>query len=195
MTESVLDKHANSIWDLFETSQSMPYIGESISQMEHGLQAADRAFSLGSSDELILAALLHDVGHLLTEQEQMAQLGVKNHECIGADYLARIGFSTQVTDLVRSHVDAKRYLCSKTPRYLDKLSPASLATLTWQGGPMTAEECQSFEQSPIFKDALRLRSFDEYAKRTDYQSPNRIRYKALITAHLKMTMGNANATA
>jgi len=195
LTESVVDIQAEKIWTLFTGSESMPYIGEPISQMEHGLQAADRALSLGAKDELILAALLHDVGHLLDQQEQMAQLGVKNHECIGADYLARLGFSAQVTELVRSHVDAKRYLCSKTPRYLDKLSPASLATLTWQGGPMTTEECRSFEQSPIFKDALRLRSFDEYAKRTDYRSPNRKRYKALISSHLRNSQGTAHATA
>ena len=90
MTESVADIRAEKVWALFTGSESMPYIGEPISQMEHGLQAADRALALGAKDELILAALLHDVGHLLDHQEQMAQLGVKNHECIGADYLARL---------------------------------------------------------------------------------------------------------
>ena len=195
MTESVVHTHTKTIWGLFEAAESKPYIGEPISQMEHGLQAADRAFSLGAEDDLVLAALLHDVGHLLEQHEQMAQLGVKNHESVGADYLAQLGFSIRVTDLVRSHVDAKRYLCSKTPRYFAKLSAASLATLTWQGGTMTVEECRTFEQHPIFEDALRLRSFDEYAKRTDYLSPNRKRYKALIDSHLKSAQGTSNATA
>lgn len=171
----------------------MPYIGEPISQMEHGLQAADRALALGSSSELILAALLHDVGHLLDNHEQMDALGVKDHEGIGADYLAALGFSQYVCALVRSHVDAKRYLCGKTPRYLEKLSDASLGTLQWQGGPMTDTECQHFEGLPIFTDVLRLRSFDEYAKRADYRSPNRNRYRALIVTHLGHTKGKKHA--
>ena len=106
---------ADEIWALFTKAETMPYIGEPISQMEHALQAADRATALGAEEQLILAALLHDVGHLLVEHEQMAELGVKNHECIGADYLSQLGFSDRVTDLVRMHVAAKRYLCSQTP--------------------------------------------------------------------------------
>jgi 2-amino-1-hydroxyethylphosphonate dioxygenase (glycine-forming) len=182
------------IWSLLVHAESMPYIGEPISQMEHGLQAADRAAHLGASSALVLAALLHDVGHLLEDHEQMAALGVKNHENIGADYLASLGFSKQVCELVRLHVDAKRYLCSKTPKYLSKLSEASLATLKWQGGPMTEVECRTFEAHDLFEDAIRLRTFDEYAKITDIRSQNRARYRALITTHLRDSKGPQHAT-
>jgi putative nucleotidyltransferase with HDIG domain len=187
--ESPLDQ----IWSLMLSAESTPYIGEPISQMEHGLQAADRAATLGARSELILAALLHDIGHLLEHHESMAELGVKDHEHIGADYLASLGFSKQVCELVGLHVNAKRYLCTKTPNYLSKLSGASLATLQWQGGPMTDSECRQFEAHALFKDALRLRSFDEYAKRTDYRSHNRERYRALIAVHLINSKGHQHA--
>ena len=194
MSRSNHEAALEQIWSLLLNAESTPYIGEPISQMEHGLQAADRAAYLGAGPALVLAALLHDVGHLLDNHEQMDTLGVKDHEGIGADYLASLGFSEQVCELVRLHVDAKRYLCSKTPRYLSKLSDASLATLKWQGGPMTARECRTFEAHERFKDALRLRSFDEYAKRTDIRSGNRERYRALIATHLRESKGHRHAT-
>ena len=194
MTRTNAQTALEEIWSLMVGAESMAYIGESISQLEHGLQTADRAAELGASTTLVLAALLHDVGHLLKDHEQMAALGVKDHEEVGADYLASLGFSKRVCELVRLHVDAKRYLCSKTPKYLEKLSDASVATLNWQGGPMTAVECRVFEAHDLFKDALRLRSFDEYAKRTDIRSPNRVRYRTLMEDHLLHSKGQYHAT-
>ena len=177
---------AKNVWSILEASKSSAYIGEPISQFEHAVQAADRALNTGSIDEVVLAALLHDIGHLVDPNaEQMDKLGTANHERLGAKFLSDLGFSTHVTDLVAAHVDAKRYLCSHHASYYEKLSPASRSTLEWQGGPMSTAECETFRAWVHFKDALKLRSFDEQAKEVGYKSPNLALYQRMLERHLR----------
>ena len=126
---------------LFDDGSAQEYIGEPVSQVEHALQAAHIASEQGAASDVILAALLHDVGHLVfPEAEAMADVGVLDHERLGATWLESLGFSASVTRLVASHVDAKRYLVSTDPQYRERLSAASARTLEFQGGPITAPE-------------------------------------------------------
>lgn len=143
------------------------YVGEQVSQLEHMLQAAELARQAGADEELILAALCHDVGHFCvppTAHSAMGDLGRKGHERVGARWLRGLGFSRRLCGLVERHVQAKRYLCWRDADYLAGLSPASLQTLAWQGGPMSAAEASAFEVDPLFADSLRLRRWDEAAK-------------------------------
>ena len=142
------------------------YIGESISQLEHMLQAATLAQQSGADDELILAAFFHDIGHLCAPPStpQMDGLGVVDHEELGARLLTTVGFSSRIAQLVELHVQAKRYLCFQKPNYYQRLSSASKGTLHFQGGVMSSQEAAHFQQHPLFKDILRLRVWDEQAK-------------------------------
>ena len=152
----------NVIKELLEKSRSSDYIGESISQYEHALQCGDIALRAGADDELVIASLLHDIGHFCpspTKSTKMGPWGVERHEEIGAEFLISLGFSERVADLVRSHVQAKRYLVATNPAYLQSLSIASLETLKLQGGAMSADEVKKFSVKKTLKDILRLRSW------------------------------------
>ena len=163
----------------------MDYIGEPVSQLEHALQAAYFASRTPASDCLILAALLHDIGHIIAPSApQMGGLGTLNHEDIGADWLAAQGCGYQVTELVRGHVQAKRYLCYAKPTYLESLSAASRGTLEWQGGVMTDTEAESFQQSPHFKAILAMRKWDEMAKVSGLKVPTLESYNRVLSDHL-----------
>jgi [1-hydroxy-2-(trimethylamino)ethyl]phosphonate dioxygenase len=155
----------DEIMDLFARRGAAAYHGEAVSQTEHALQAADLAVRQGAPDDLIVAALLHDVGHLLDGQdEDLADRGLDGrHEEAGCLWLAA-HFSPTVTEPIRLHVAAKRYLCSVDPGYLAGLSPSSRLSLSLQGGPMEAEERANFESSPLCHDAVRLRHWDDTAK-------------------------------
>jgi phosphonate degradation associated HDIG domain protein len=156
---------AETIMELFARRGATAYHGEAVSQAEHALQAADLAEREGAPDWLIVAALLHDVGHLLDGQdEDLAFRGVDGrHEEAGCAWLAR-HFGPDVTEPIRLHVAAKRYLCAVSPSYLDGLSPASRQSLSLQGGAMSEVECAEFEKNPAHRDAVRLRRWDDTAK-------------------------------
>ncbi len=115
----------------------------------------------------------------------MAGLGVVLHERIGADLLRRLGFSERVCALVASHVEAKRYLASKTSGYLERLSPASRGTLDWQGGPMSAAEAEAFAAGPMFQDKLRVRVWDEAAKDPEAKVEGLAFYRLMIIQHIR----------
>jgi phosphonate degradation associated HDIG domain protein len=156
---------ADELIDLLQTRGQAAYHGEAVSQKEHALQTAALAESAGGSDALIVAALLHDVGHLVYGlDEHIADRGLDaRHETVGEAWLAS-AFGPAVTKPIRLHVAAKRYLCAVDPEYARGLSPASRQSLQLQGGPMSAEEVQSFEQQPFHGDAVRLRRWDDEAK-------------------------------
>ncbi len=143
-----------------------------INQREHALQAAWLAERSGCDGALIVAALLHDIGHLvhgLGENPAAGGIGDR-HEQIGYDFL-RHHFGPEVTEPVRLHVAAKRYLCAVEPDYCGRLSADSVLSLSLQGGPMDAREAEAFAALPYAREAVRLRRFDEAAKVEDLVTP------------------------
>lgn len=161
------------------------YSGERISQLEHALQCAHFAQQAGAEDTLVVATLVHDVGHILAGGEYAAGRGLDDrHEQSGADFLAR-HFGPAVSEPVRLHVAAKRYLCATDPSYFDRLSPASVRSLTLQGGPMSAHEVEEFEASPFAHAAVRLRQWDEQGKIVGMTTPGLEHYRPLVEAALK----------
>lgn len=169
--------------DIYERAHHADYIGEKVTQLQHALQAAELA-SQTDDDELILAALLHDVGHLcFPDAPKMADVGVAGHEGLGADFLTSLGFSQRVAELVEGHVAAKRYLVTTRPSYSEKLSEASQTTLQHQGGPMTASEVAAFEQHEDYAALLKLRAWDEAAK-TNVETHDFSFYVPMIDRHI-----------
>ena len=131
-------KNIDEIIDLFQQRGDVAYHGEAVSQTEHALQAAALAERHRAPATLVVAALLHDIGHLLDGQdEDLAVNGIDGqHEAAGHAWLSKY-FGPDVTEPIRLHVAAKRYLCGKNEAYLQGLSPASQLSLELQGGPMT----------------------------------------------------------
>lgn len=174
---------------LFERYGSADYIGEPVSQTQHFLQCAALAQRHDPEDqEMTIAALLHDIGHLLgleRKSETMGQWGTAAHEDVGADWLAEQGFSPRVCCLVRNHIDAKRYLCWRDPGYYAGLSEASKQTLRYQGGPMTDDEARVYETNPWLAAILQIRRFDEQAKEVDLVVPGLDHYLPMIQRHLQ----------
>jgi len=171
---------------VLEGARAAEYIGEPVSQLEHALQTAWHAERSGASEAVILAALFHDIGHLVDPTaRQMEGLGVVDHESLGAEYLSERGCAPSLTDLVLGHVNAKRYLCARKPAYHDRLSEASRGTLRWQGGPMTDAEATAFEQHESFKSILALRQWDEMAKDPDITVADLDHYAPMLLRHLR----------
>jgi [1-hydroxy-2-(trimethylamino)ethyl]phosphonate dioxygenase len=163
---------SEEVLDLFERKGREAYFGEEISILEHSLQAAWFAQQSGAEPHVVVAALLHDVGHLLHEMpEDIAEHGVDaRHEVIGEAWL-RPRFGPEISEPVRLHVDAKRYLCAVEPEYLKELSPSSIQSLQLQGGPFRDDEGRAFEQNPHFRAAVALRRWDDAAKSTELKVP------------------------
>lgn len=140
---------------------------EELSQLDHAVQTAALAVADSAADELVAAALLHDVGHLLEleARDGRGELPTEDldHESVGARYLAGL-FGPAVTGPIALHVRAKRYRCAVDPAYLDGLSDGSRRSLALQGGPADAAEVASFETNPGFRDAVRLRGWDDGGK-------------------------------
>lgn len=150
---------------LFREQGSSLYGGEQVTQLEHALQSAHMARRARSKSSLVVAALLHDVGHLLHElPDDAPEQGIEDrHEELAAEWLAS-RFHDAVVQPARLHVAAKRYLCAVETEYRQRLSPPSLLSLQLQGGPMTAEEIERFRALPHFEAAILLRRWDEAAK-------------------------------
>ncbi len=174
---------ADEVIDLFARKGTSAYHGEAVSQEEHALQAAALAESEGAPDSLVLAALLHDVGHLLDGQdEDLADRGVDGrHEEAGCAWLSR-HLGLDIIEPIRLHVAAKRYLCAIDPSYRDGLSPASRLSLSLQGGPMTPSEAAAFEQNLHSAAAVRLRRWDDAAKVPGLIVPGPSHYRARLEA-------------
>jgi predicted HD phosphohydrolase len=153
---------------LFDEFGELDYIGEPVSIVNHCLQAAFIASKNTSDSEIILASLLHDIGHVVGLEAfvpfRMGGCGIVEHESIGSDFLIKLGFSERVSELVKAHVSAKRYLCFKNPEYFRSLSDASITTLKYQGGPMDESDALKFEKNSDFQNFLLMRTFDEAAK-------------------------------
>jgi phosphonate degradation associated HDIG domain protein len=166
------DDAVRVIAGLFASEGAAEYLGEPVTQATHMLQAAMLAERDRAADALIAAALLHDVGHFaltMTGHDLMSGTDTKHGEA-GASWLAR-WFGAEVTEPVRLHIAAKRYLCAVEPDYMAALSPASVYTLGVQGGPMRRTELAEFEAQPHAAAAVRVRRWDDAAKDPGAQVP------------------------
>ena len=169
---------------LFAHSGHDAYFGEPVTQLEHALQTAQLAEQAGADRETVVAAFLHDIGHLLPAEAgagYMDGYGTVDHERLGADFLRQRGFSEKVAQLIENHVNAKRYLVAKSMDYFERLSEASLRTLEFQGGPMTPDEAARFEQHPYFNEILQMRRWDEQAKMPGLPTPEVTHYLSLVS--------------
>lgn len=150
---------------IFERRGGEEYLGEPVTMAEHMLQGAHFAEQAGEAEAIIVAALLHDIGHFTSEFGTFSMNDVedRHHEEAGAAVLERF-FPSLVTDCVRHHVAAKRYLCAARPAYFEQLSEASVHSLNLQGGPMSAEEVAEFETNPNCESIVRVRYYDDMGK-------------------------------
>jgi [1-hydroxy-2-(trimethylamino)ethyl]phosphonate dioxygenase len=166
---------------LFRDHGQSQYGGEAVSQQEHALQAAYFAERAGADAELIVAALLHDVGHLLHSlPDDAPERGIDDeHETLAARWLES-RFAPPVVEPVRLHVAAKRFLCANDPDYQRRLSPPSRLSLQLQGGPMSPAETLGFQAHPYFAAAVSLRHWDDAAKVPKLATPPLEHYAAYI---------------
>lgn len=175
------------IFALLQRRGHEDYFGEPVSQIEHAFQCAELAEKEGYGEEVILAALLHDMGHIcaLPGEEEMPGLGILRHEQVGAFYLRKCGFSEKICRLVEGHVQAKRYLTFKDSQYYEHLSEASRQTLKIQGGRMDAEEAATFEANFLFELMIKMRLWDEAGKEVGKPLPDMGRYREMCLRHLQ----------
>ena len=160
-----------TILRLFNERGHSEYGGEGVTQLEHALQSATLAKNAGASDALITASLLHDIGHILHDlPDDAPDNGIDDyHENLAAHFLEQ-HFPPSVSEPVRLHVAAKRYMCTSDPSYFEKLSPPSIQSLEIQGGLMNEEEIWAFEQNPYAQDAVQLRCWDDLAKDPNWKT-------------------------
>lgn len=175
---------------LFHDRGHSEYGGEAVTQLQHALQCAALAESEQASSSLISAALLHDVGHLVHAlPDDAPDQGVDDvHEELGQRYLRKI-FGDDVTEPVRLHVAAKRYLCAVDAEYQQQLSQPSLLSLKLQGGPMSSAEVAEFRSSPWAEAAVRLRRWDDQAKISELPTPELEHF----VSHLQMAASQKDA--
>jgi 2-amino-1-hydroxyethylphosphonate dioxygenase (glycine-forming) len=188
MTKEQAENVTDEIMALYEKHGGAEYAGEKVSQLEHMVQAAQLAEEEGFDEEVILAAFLHDIGHISEAAKgdnEMDGFGIKDHEELGAAFLLEKGFSKKIVRLVESHVEAKRYLTVKDPSYYNRLSGASKRTLEYQGGPMTEDEAAAFEKYPLFSLIINMRKWDEQAKIEHKTLPDLGHYRKMMLHHLE----------
>jgi gamma-butyrobetaine dioxygenase len=188
---------------LFATEALASYLGESLPTTQHLLQAAMRAEMLGAAPDLVVAALVHDVGQFVgpgrgtgATASDVVTAGdgssapdrPSEHAADGATWLAR-WFPPSVTEPVRLHVEAKRYLCNAEPDYLSCLSGASVRSLALQGGPMTTVEAAAFWALPYASDAVFLRRCDDWAKIPELEPPPLDHYRGMLGSLLGASSG------
>jgi gamma-butyrobetaine dioxygenase len=177
-----VDEALRRIERTFCSAEGMAYLGEDVTMIQHQLQAG--ALAIGCGDALVVAALLHDIGHMIESEEGDAAEALMHdrdayHDATGAEWLSQ-WFGPDVTEPVRLHVAAKRYLVATESDYAAKLSAASARTLRLQGGPMSLQEVREFEASPYAGDAVALRRLDEAAKDGSRDAPGLDTHRDLL---------------
>ena len=167
----------------FKNNKSL-YIGEKITIAEHMIQSAMIAEKLKSKDSLVCSCLLHDYGHFILDDPGQLVNNKEDgkHEDVAYLYLKKY-FKKNVVEPIKIHVKAKRYL-ARNQKYYQILSQASKASLHLQGGVMDKEEAEEFEKEKFFDDAIKLRKFDEAAKKTGIKMKNINDYKDLLNSNL-----------
>ena len=161
---------AKIIINLYNKYGSANYIGENMSQIDHALQCAYYAKKFNYDKDIITAALLHDIGHIVNLDNKanytdMNNLGDLYHEHKGAEYLTKLGYNKRICNIVKNHVDAKRYLYTTNFNYIKKLSNASLQTLDYQGGKMSIEEINNFRKNRYYTESIIIRYIDDVGKK------------------------------
>ncbi len=176
--------------DIFERRGAESYLGEPVTMAEHMLQGAGLAEREGASDELIAAALLHDIGHFCGEFGTYSPDDIidKHHDATGGDILKPF-FPPVISECVRLHVAAKRYLCAIDRNYFDQLSSASVHSLSLQGGPMSPPEVAAFESNPFHGDAVKVRKWDDGGKIADGQTKSFNDYTAMLQGIVDLYVG------
>ena len=174
---------ADEIFTIFTSRGSAAYFGEPVSVTEHALQAAHFAQLEQAPRRLVVAALLHDIGHLVDDvPDDIAEWTEDaRHEQVGSHWLAR-RFGPEISEPVRLHVPAKRYLCATREAYLQQLSPSSVLTLKLQGGPMSSAEVARFEAEPFFAAAVQVREWDDKGKVAGLRTASLVDFRALLEA-------------
>ncbi|UWQ85319.1 (R)-1-hydroxy-2-trimethylaminoethylphosphonate oxygenase [Leisingera caerulea] len=178
------------IGGIFDRRGDEEYLGEPVTMAEHMLQGATIAERNGQPEEIIVGALLHDIGHFTSEfgMFSMGDTEDRYHEEAGAEVLEQF-FPSVITDCVRYHVAAKRYLCATKPEYFNRLSEASIHSLNLQGGPMDAEEVAEFEKNPNLKQIIAVRYLDEAGKRADMETPDYWHFAPMVQRMVDKHMG------
>ena len=161
------DNIIDFIFELFAQRGAEEYMGESVTMSQHMEQTAACAVADEASDSLVISALLHDIGHFVGDHPIDAlEKGKDNyHDEVGASFLEPY-FPASVTEPIRLHVAAKRYLCATDKSYHGRLSAASVNSLNVQGGPMNAQEVEQFESNLYYQDAVKARLYDDDGKVT-----------------------------
>ncbi len=169
----------DDILALFGQHGGTQYSGEPVTQTEHALQTAWFAEQDGADDELVTAAWLHDLGHLLHDHgDTPTERGIDDlHQYLALPFLRGL-FADRVLDAIRWHVDAKRYLCATRPEYQAALSADSQRSLLLQGGVFSAQEASAFIARPHAGDAVRLRLWDDRAKVAGLKTPDLAHYQS-----------------
>jgi phosphonate degradation associated HDIG domain protein len=159
------------------------YEGEGVSQLEHALQSAQHAERSGAPAELVCAALLHDIGHLLNDRGETPTLrGVDDRHQYAALPFLRHVFPEAVLAPIRLHVDAKRYLCATRPGYHQQLSEDSKRSLVLQGGIHSAGEAEQFIRQPYASEAVKVRLWDDAAKVAGASTPDLAHFEPMFRA-------------
>lgn len=160
------------IAEIFERRGAESYLGESVTMSQHMLQGAVLAERDGAPEALVVAALLHDIGHYTSEFGPYSPDDTEDnlHDEAGAKVLEHF-FPPIVSECVRLHVAAKRFLCATDPSYYGKLSEASKHTLQLQGGPMSPDEVAAFRNNLYHAEAVRVRMWDEGGKTPEMRTP------------------------
>jgi len=182
----VTDPRLVELADIIDGKGHGQYGLSDINQRQHALQAALLAEQEDAGAALVTAALLHDIGHMVHDLgHDPAAAGIDDrHEELGHDWLVR-WFGPEVTEPVRLHVAAKRYLCAVDPTYFGRLSRDSVTSLALQGGPMSPAEVAAFEALAEHAAAVRLRRWDEAAKVKDLPTPGFDHFSPYVAACLR----------
>ncbi len=172
-SKATRDSIVDFLGSIFDRRGNEEYLGEPVNMGQHMLQGATIAEQNGQPEEIIVGALLHDIGHFTSEfgTFTMEDTEDRHHEDAGGEVLEQF-FPSVITDCVRYHVAAKRYLCATRPEYFKRLSEASIHSLGLQGGPMTPQEVATFEQNPNLDQIVAVRYLDDAGKRPDMVTPD-----------------------
>ena len=185
------------IGDIFERCGDEEYLGEPVTMEQHMLQGATIAEKNGLPEDIIVGALLHDIGHFTSEFGTFSMDDTEDrfHEEAGAAVLSRF-FPSIIVDCVRYHVAAKRYLCATRPEYFSRLSEASIHSLNLQGGPMSKEEVAEFENNPNLEKIIQVRYLDEAGKDPEMETPDFWHFAPIVQRIVdQMAADPASATA